>query len=75
MKDFSSDIDFSSKRRNDALLAHANSENRDLAAEVANSIIANSGICIWMSRSRTDNELGRVLGYQLIKGDFVISVD
>jgi len=79
MQNFTSDIDATTKTVIDALpcldqqnakwvgrydsLSHTDAQHRDLPTEMFDSSIANTGICLRMTGSRTDDQLGRILCY------------
>ena len=58
----------------DDSLSHAHAEDWNLAAIVLDSRIANACIALWMSRSGTDYQLGRILCDQLFDSDLIVSV-
>lgn len=57
------------------LQAHTNSQDRDLAGEVADDIAADAGVGLRVARTRADNDLGGILLGQFLHSDLVVSED
>lgn len=54
------------------LLAHADTEDGDLASKMSNDISANARIRVRMAGPGTDDKLGWLFGDELVNGDFVV---
>lgn len=56
-------------------LSHTDTEDRNLACKMANSISTNTGIRLWMARTRAHNKLRRLFGDEFIQRNLIIAVD
>ena len=61
MQDLAGHVHLPSKGREHALLAHAYSEDWNLATKVPDGLDAHSTICVRVAWSRADHKLGRLL--------------
>lgn len=55
-------------------LAHADAQYGYLASEVLYGVSADARIRLWMPRTGTNDQLGRVKGYQFLDGDCIVAV-
>lgn len=55
------------------LLSHTDPEDGDFASKVTNCIPADARVRLRMSRTGTDNQLGGLLGNELVKGDLIVA--
>lgn len=56
-------------------LSHTDSENRNLAGEMLDSISAYSGVGAWVTRARADDQLCWILSNEFLHSDLVIAVN
>ena len=59
----------------DNVQAHTDAKDGNFACEVTDGITADARVGRRVARSGTDNELGRLLLYQLLYGNFIVSED
>lgn len=55
------------------LLSHADSEDGDFASKVADGIPTDAGVRLRMTGTRADDQLGGLLGNELVKGDLIVA--